>query len=82
MDPVARSAAQIAAKKARNASRPASPAPEERQGSVGNDKLMGTLDIEPEEVRYFIFCLIGILLTYCLVGYSFAFIGTVSSLQT
>jgi hypothetical protein len=68
MDPLARSAAQRAAKEARNAARDASAAPEEWEASITDDEIM---DIEPEEssaprlqpapppsevsVRYFIF---------------------------
>ena len=49
MDPVARSAAQHAAKEGRHAGHLASPTPEEGQGSVINGELAGTLDIEHEE---------------------------------
>ena len=49
MDPVARSAAQRAAKEGHHASHLASPTPEEGQGSVINSEPAGTLDIEHEE---------------------------------
>jgi len=47
MDPVARSAAQRAAKQARNTGRLTSAGPEERQGSVVDQA--GTLDTESNE---------------------------------
>ena len=49
MDPVARSAAQCAAKEGRHAGHLASPTLEEGQGSVINGELEGTLDIERKD---------------------------------
>ena len=49
MDPVARSAAQHAAKEGHHAGHLASPTPEEGQGSVINGEPAETLDIEHEE---------------------------------